>query len=446
MKREQHIMFVSLPLLGHTNQMIALAQELVCRGYQVSFVISEVAKGWVKNSGADFIPWNPKLETSDESNSHHNNSIWHQISRERSNWRGEKMMLKQLIKAYVPMYKTLEPIFIEYQPDIIVVDRAVIPAMDLAWQMNLLCIVQSRFLGNFVKTSSNLPSFGTSYSIKMNRWERFVNKIRPLLLLPQFIPVLKKLNQVRSECCGCQNLPAPYNKHLIIVGTTFGIEIPRPIPPLVKMVGPIFPKTIEPLSLSLKEWLEAGEEGTVVVYIAFGTLATLESWQAKALVEGLTDSKFRVLWSIPKEQQHILPNLPPSFRIESFVPQQAVLAHPAVRFFISHCSPNGIIEALYCGKPILGLPFFGDQYYFAARMLDLGVGLKLNKENFESSEVRHKVDSVLNNQSYTDKAKRMSAILKSTGGRELAADIVETTIALGISHLDPELLYENSNV
>lgn len=445
-KMEKHIMFVSLPLLGHTKQMIALAQELVSRGYKVSFVISEVAKEWVEGTGADFIPWNPTLATIDESNNRHNDSIWHQVSRERSNWRGEKMMLQRLINFYVPMYKTLEPIFHQYKPDIIVVDRAVIPAMDLAWQMNLPCIIQSRFLGKFVKPSANIPRFGTSYSINMNLWERFLNRLEPLWLILQFLPLIKKLARLRSECCGSQNLPDPFSKNLIIVGTAFGIEIPRPIPPLIKMVGPIFPKTIEPLSPSLKEWLEAGEEGTVVIYIGFGTLATLEPWQAKALVEGLTDSKFRVLWSIPKSQQHILPSLPPAFRIESFVPQQAVLSHAAVRVFVSHCSPNGINEALYCGKPILGLPFFGDQDYFAARVLDLGVGLKLNKENFPSTEVCQKVNSLLNNQSYIHAANRMSAILKSTRGLELAADIVENTMAVGISNLDPEMIYGNHNI
>jgi MGT family glycosyltransferase len=440
-------MFVSLPLMGHTNQMIALAQELVCRGYKVSFVISDVAKEWVVNTGADFIPWNPNLETSHESNNSQNKSIWHRVSQEQNNLRAEKMMLEWIMNGYDPMYKTLKLIFLKCRPDIIVVDRAVIPAIDLSWQMNLPCIIQSRFLGYFVETPSNLPRFPTSYSIKMNQWERFVNKFKPLLLLPQSTASMKKLNQVRSECSGCENLPDPYySKNLIIVGTAFGIEIPRPIPPLVKMVGPIFSKTIEPLSPSLQEWLEAGEEGTVVIYIAFGTLATLESRQAKALVEGLTDSKFRVLWSIPKNQQHLLPSLPPSFRIESFVPQQAVLSHSAVRVFISHCGSNGILEALYCKKPILGLPFFGDQYYFAARILDLGVGLKLNKKNLESSEVRQKIHLLLNNQSYTDKANKMSAILHSTNGRELAADIVETTIAVGISHLDPELIYDNSNI
>jgi MGT family glycosyltransferase len=183
--------------------------------------------------------------------------------------------------------------------------------------------------------------------------------------------------------------------------------------------------------------LEEGKESEGVVYIAFGTLATLEAWQAKALVEGLSDNRFRVLWSLPKSQQHLLPALPSSFRIEDFVPQQAVLSHPAVRAFVSHCGMNSINEALYWGKPILGLPFFGDQHYNAARIVDLGVALKLDKQSFDSSEVRQKINHLLNNPSYTDAARQMAVVLKSTGGLDKAADIVETTLAEGISHEVP---------
>jgi MGT family glycosyltransferase len=221
----------------------------------------------------------------------------------------------------------------------------------------------------------------------------------------------------------------------MIVGTAFGIEIPRPLPPHVQMVGPIFPKNVEPLSPSLSKWLEEGEESTGVVYIAFGTLATLEPWQAKALVEGLTDTGFRVLWSLPKNQQHILPSLPSSFRIEQFVPQQAILSHSSVRAFVSHCGMNSINEALYWEKPILALPFFGDQHYNSARIVDLGVALKLNKNHFDSAEVRRKIDTLLSIPSYKDATRQMSALLKNTGGLDKAADIVETTLAGGIRHI-----------
>jgi MGT family glycosyltransferase len=435
MKMKKHVMFVSLPLRGHANQMIALAQQLVCRRYQVSFAIAEEAREWIAKTEAHFIPWEPRRETTNEGLDGKTELVWQRVSQEPSTWRGERMMLNGLIDMYVPMYKTLVPIFQQYSPDLLVIDRAVIPAMDLAQQMNLPYIIQTRFLGNFVPTSSKYPRFGTSYSIQMNLWLRCLNFLRPYWLLPRFLPTLKKLNQVRSQCLDCKKVDDPFSEHLMIVGTAFGIEIPRPLPPHVQMVGPIFPKIVEPLSPSLSQWLEEGKENTEVVYMAFGTLATIEPWQAKALVEGLSDTKFRVLWSLPKSQHHILPPLPSSFRIEHFVPQQAVLSHQSVRVFVSHCGMNSINEALYWEKPILALPFFGDQHYNAARIVDLGVALKLNKNHFDSDQVRRKIDALLSIPSYTDAARRMSVVLKSTGGLDKAADIVETTLAGGIRHI-----------
>ena len=425
-------MFISLPLLGHANQMIALAQELVCRGYQVSFVIPEEAKEWLANTGTHFIPWDLGRQTINQGTDNDDKLVWERVSRESSSWRGERMMLNGLVNRYESMYKTLVPIINKQSPDLLVIDRAVIPAMDLAQQMNLPYIIQTRFLGNFVPTTSKYPRFGTSYSIQMNLWQRCLNFFRPYWLLLQFLPTMRKLEEVRTKSSDGKKLNAPFSQRPMIVGTAFGIEIPRPLPPLVQMVGPIFPKTLEPLNASLSKWLKEGEEGTGVVYVAFGTLATIESWQAKALVEGLTDTKFRVLWSLPKNQQHILPSLPSSFRIEDFVPQRAVLSHPEVRVFVSHCGMNSINEALYWEKPILALPFFGDQHYNAARIVDLGAALKLNKKHFDSAEVRCKIDALLSTRSYTEAACRMSIVLKSAGGLDKAADIVESTLAEGI--------------
>ncbi len=154
-------------------------------------------------------------------------------------------------------------------------------------------------------------------------------------------------------------------------------------------------------------------------------------------MKGLTNTGCKILWSLPKNQHQILPALPDSFRIEDFVPQQAVLSHPAVRLFISHCGMNSINEALYWAKPILALPFFGDQHYNAARLVDLGTALKLDKRNFHSDEVRNKIDTMLSIPSYKDAASRMSEILKNSGGLNQAADIIEAMLAGEINNLLP---------
>jgi len=194
------------------------------------------------------------------------------------------------------------------------------------------------------------------------------------------------------------------------------------------MVGPIFSNSQKPVEDSLRQWLESDLDRTGVIYMAFGTLATLNAWQAKALIEGLVETGLKVLWSLPENQRSILPKLPSTVRVESFVSQPAVLSHPNVVVFVSHCGMNGINESLYYGKPILALPFFGDQHYNAARLVDLGVALKLSKRNFSRIDVSDKINQLLHDQCYEERALHMSRMLKQTDGLNQAAQIVETVL------------------
>ncbi|MDF5731576.1 MAG: glycosyltransferase [Rhizonema sp. PD38] len=95
---------------------------------------------------------------------------------------------------------------------------------------------------------------------------------------------------------------------------------------------------------------------------------------------------------------------------------------------MSHCGMNSINEALYWGKPILGLPLFGDQHYNAARIVDLGAALKLDKQYFDSDEVRRKINEIFSNISYTEATHLIWVLMKSTLRVDKAADIVENTL------------------
>ena len=47
--------------------------------------------------------------------------------------------------------------------------------------------------------------------------------------------------------------------------------------------------------------------------------------------------------------------------VSPWVPQLAVLAHPATKLFVTHCGINSLNEGLAAGKPLLGMPFATDQ-------------------------------------------------------------------------------------
>lgn len=425
---KNHIMAISVPLMGHTNQLIALSEELARRGYTVSIVIHPTAKTWVTDHNIQLIPWTFQSVASDDEYIAQKNKFWHKISQEPYSWRSNQLMLERVIAFYRPMYESLKKLLHEHHPDCLMIDRSVVPAIDLAIQQQLPFIIQTRFLGNLVKPSPHQPQFGTENPAQMNLWQKFLNFFSPRLETFYLLPTMLKLNQVRQECARQKDLPSPWDNQTMIVGTSFGIEQQRPLPAKVHMVGPIFSNRQKPVGDSLKEWLESGLGRTGVIYMAFGTLATLNAWQAKALIEGLVETGLKVLWSLPENQRSILPELPSTVRVESFVPQLAVLSHSNVVVFVSHCGMNSIHESLYHGKPILALPFFGDQHYNAARLVDLGVALKINKRNFSRIDVFDKVNQLLRDQCYQEKALHMSVRLKQTDGLNQAAQIVETML------------------
>jgi MGT family glycosyltransferase len=435
----KRILFVAPFLFGHINQLVVLAQELAARGYQTGFASSEHFRQRITGAGVELLPWDPEPAITDARLLARRQTLWQRASREPSILRGEKWMFDDVADTYPAMRSTLAPIFREYKPELVVVDSAAIAALDLAEQARVPCIILAQFLGNHVKTSPRYPHYGTPFLMKMNFAQRLRNRAHPLIAALYFLTPYLRITRFRRQHGSYTSFDDLYYKKLMLVSTVFGVEIPRPVPPLIQMIGPILPRQIEPLSPALRQWLDDTSDGRPVAFMAFGTLATIEGWQAKALVEGLTDTK--VLWALRKNQQAVLPPLPASFRVEELVPQQAVLAHPLVRALITHCGMNSVSEALYFRKPILGLPIFGDQHYNAARLCDLGVGLRLNKQRFDSAEVRRHLGTLMTDPAYAAAARRMSVVIRNTGGRNQAANLVETVLQAGISHLSPDTAY-----
>ena len=83
-------------------------------------------------------------------------------------------------------------------------------------------------------------------------------------------------------------------------------------------------------------------------------------------------------------------SVPSNVLVLPWVPQQAILAHPNTRVFITHCGMHGVLEAIYhevghCQLtsdqvPMVGMPVFIDQMDVVKRMEETGIGLRVSKE------------------------------------------------------------------
>lgn len=145
------------------------------------------------------------------------------------------------------------------------------------------------------------------------------------------------------------------------------------------------------------------------------------------MCRGFESADFRVLWVMRESIQKKLPaNLAPNIRIETWLSStRALLQHPNVKVFVSHCGVNSVYESIYAGTPIVGIPMFAAQNDMGIRVQDAGVGVLLNKSTFSSESLQRAILAVMNDPNYTRNTQKIKASFKEAGGAERAADIIE---------------------
>ena len=52
-----------------------------------------------------------------------------------------------------------------------------------------------------------------------------------------------------------------------------------------------------------------------------------------------------------------VPNLPPNIKISPWLPQQDLLGHPNLKLFVTHGGLSSLVQAIYHGVAVVGIPF-----------------------------------------------------------------------------------------
>nr|GEW83010.1 anthocyanidin 3-O-glucosyltransferase 2-like [Tanacetum cinerariifolium] len=173
-------------------------------------------------------------------------------------------------------------------------------------------------------------------------------------------------------------------------------------PPLYP-VGPIL--NLDAASVKAQDndvisWLDRQPLASVV-FLCFGSMGSFDEAQVKEIARGLERSGHRFVWSLrrPPSPEHSMevtsdyedPGvvLPEGFldgttelgKVIGWAPQVAVLAHPAVGGFVSHCGWNSILESLWFGVPMATWPMYAEQQMNAFELvaeMGLAVEIKLD--------------------------------------------------------------------
>ena len=436
-EEQKHVLFVSLAMRVHATPLLRIAEYMVSNTpHRITFATHDSGESWVKETGAEFMSAGPfPVSASDL------RSMLQKIASDSSTFRGVLAVFQEIyLPAAQPLFDALVSNVTQAAPDIIVFDVGTIGAQYLVEHLSVPYVVNSPTLSfDLNGEPSYVPSWGTGFALDMSLWGRCMNVLFPRLLSVALTPSFMQVNKQRWEL----GLPPYRSQHEIfrysrmILNTAFGLEYPRPLSPLLDLVGPILPAQVGG-SGSLPPWLSNFVQGDVV-YVSLGSMTYLESWQVDTLIHGLNNpEKYRVLWSISLDQRRDFPaTVPSSFRIKSLgtAAHFSMLANPSIRIVVSHCGLAAAQEALYFGNPVLCIPFMMDQPDVAARVVDAGVGIALDKSSFTVDQIQDSIRQLTSNVSFAKRAASLGDVLQRAGGAKQAAKIIETTMTSGWEHL-----------
>nr|QPA18379.1 UDP-gluconosyltransferase [Trialeurodes vaporariorum] len=301
-------------------------------------------------------------------------------------------------------------------------------------------------IGNIYHLSYG-PGLESAYTDRMNIWQRLDNWFSCSYIYYEVNKIMEegaiKLMQENYGPEYAAIVPSCFRKpSLLLLSSNFLNSYPRLLAPNVIELGPMHIKPPQALPKVVQNWLDGAKSG--VILFSFGS-----NMKSKSLPEDVRSNflrffkelpaGYRVLWKweldgeIPGQSDNIL--------AQKWLPQQGVLAHPKVKAFITQGGLQSFQEAIHFGVPMIGTPWFGDQEFNVAKMVDAGIGVLLPPQELHSYEaIKAAVSSVLFNESYAAKMKQHSAI-----SRDLTPYAVDKAVFWvehvarhgGASHLRP---------
>ncbi|XP_073126785.1 UDP-glycosyltransferase 76B1-like [Henckelia pumila] len=152
-------------------------------------------------------------------------------------------------------------------------------------------------------------------------------------------------------------------------------------------------------------WLDTQELNSVL-YVSFGSGATMDQKNAREMAWCLADTKQPFLWVVRpglvqgSEWLEWLPNefvevISQRGYIIKWAPQQEVLSHPSVGGFWTHSGWNSVLESICEGVPMICSSFSGDQHVNSRYVSDAWrLGIKLEK-GFEREEMESAIRKIM---------------------------------------------------
>lgn len=428
------IFFASIYLTGHLMPLIQIANYMQQQFPQhtIYFATEDVGLAKIKNQQI------VRISLGNNTCDSHDNEIMRKISQVTSENENMKLTFATFSAFAVEQLKILYPHFLELQkqnklPKLLVADMATIAMRTLAYDFGIELVLThpSLFMRQFAPVWE--PKFMSGASYPMTLWQKMGSLSQAIRILYfGVIPTFAALDTVRMQYGkpALNPLEAFDVPTTSIYGTVQGFDYVFPLLPNEFAVGALIPAEYPPLTEELEQFLSQGK----TIYVSFGTLAHLTGEQLQRIQHGLEKANVQAIWVLAEfNQKHVKSS--DKVKILKWAPQLSVLKHANISLFFTHCGGNSVHESLYFGKPLIGMPFFGDQLDIAVRLRVRKVGYVLDKNQFTADSIAHAVTTIMNDAEYTTNAQYVAKLMYHAGGVARAAKLLDEFADVGLKHV-----------
>lgn len=291
-----------------------------------------------------------------------------------------------------------------------------------------------------------VPDYYLPYSSSMDFFERFHNTAYYFWNRFLFHTVQMPASEMAMRYYFGRGPPSVWeaenNVSLVMVNNHWSQSYVLPLLPSVVQLGNIhIQEKPRPLPEDLKEFLDGATKG--VIYFSLGSNVRSETMtedKKQAFMSAFAELPQHVLW---KWEANSMLGVPKNVKLVNWLPQQEVLAHPNVKLFITQGGLQSFQEATYHAVPLIGIPFICDQQHNVRKMVDAGIGVKLDYSTITKGELVKAITKVLHDPTFRENMQKFSAISKDVPDKALDRAIWWTEYVLrhnGARHLRSPLL------
>jgi MGT family glycosyltransferase len=382
-----HAVFVAPPAPGHVYPTLSLVERLLARGHRVTYVTSPALRPVVQATGAEVaeVDWAP----------------------DTSGLAGRDFTVATLVATLedflVAARAALPDLLARFRrdtPDLVCTDAVVLgPMLAGALNVPLVSLVPTFASNEHFSLAQLVPGFDPGSPLLAE----YDAKVAQLFAEHQ-VPMRSPRSDLKLVF-----LPREFQ----IAGDTFDDSY--------RFIGP------SPSRARAAAW-QPPSHGAPVLLVSLGTAFNNRPEFFNACVRAFRDTRWYVVLSIG---DHVSPDAvgPAAANIEiaAHVPQPAVLQHATA--FLTHAGMGSVMEALTCEVPMLAAPQVHEQSVNAGRVVELGLGRRLDIDSATPARLREQIERLAVDTAIRANLAAMHDAIRAAGGAEAGAIAIERYLA-----------------